>query len=175
MRWLRSWPAVVPAGRAHVDDELPRLVLADYDYTPLGQVDDDVLLLEWDMHLDPQGMTRFAAHAAAEPGRVHVAPYLLAAHRATPTWAHRRLAGSPAGEHECDLFGFGATYLPRHLVERFLAAPAPERGRDPRLPPEAPYHDVRFTDQTFSIWHAFRGGAPRPRLWWDVRPDHLHR
>lgn len=47
MRWLRSWPARQPYGRPHVVDRLERLVIDDYDYTPLGEIDDDAIIIEW--------------------------------------------------------------------------------------------------------------------------------
>lgn len=182
MRWLRSWPAQVPTGRAHVVDQLPRLVISGYDYGALASVDDDVLLLEWDMACSIEDQATFEDHAAAEPARVQVAPYRLYTDRPDPVWAHRVLTGDgpkdeawiTEGRTECDLPGFGMIYLPRAVVAAFLAAPASARGRDPRLDPGRSSADARFTCQTFGIWHAFRWDGPPIRVWWDIRPIHLH-
>ena len=184
MRWLRSWPANPPAGRAHVVDDMERLVIDNYDYTPLGSIDDDVCLLEWDMALSPGDMQSFALHAIESRNSVQVAPYPL--YHVAPfrsmgggVWAHRRVwrhseTWVETGTPDCDYAAFGCIYLPRDAVRAFLASEAPARGRDPRLPADAEYSDRRFTDQTFSVWHhwhAKRGPIP---VHWDVRPVHLH-
>lgn len=179
MRWLRSWPANPPAGRAHVVDDMERLVIDDYDYTPLGSIDDDVCLLEWDMAIDRQQMTLFEGYAVQTPDRVIVAPYKLYNPGDRPHNAHRTMLGMRGErwisdmEPQCDLFALGLAYLPRQLVREFLASPAPERGRDPRLPAEFDYADRRFTDQTFAMWH-YRVYARRVDVIWSVRPVHLH-
>lgn len=187
MRWVRSWPAGdVPPGRAHVVDELPRLVIADYDYTPLGALDDDVCLIEWDMALSLEDRLAFERSVSIAPAHVLVAPYRLYL-LGQPVWAHRRVFSNyrtrwvMTGETHCELFSFGLIYLPRALVRAFLAAPAPERGRWPDVKP-GDYTDSRFTDQTFSTWHLFRSSkehyhellAPRVRIAWHVNPVHLH-
>lgn len=182
MRRLRSWPAgELPAGRAHVVDDLERLVIADYDYSPLGEVDDDVLLLEWDVAVDPYDLNLFEARALAAPDRVRVLAYRLHAHRPGWVWAHRRIRRDGQGERfvnradlTCHLPAWGCIYLPRALVRAFLAAPAPARGRDPRLPPQAPYDDVRLTDQTFGIWHHFHQAGPPVPIDWALSAVHLH-
>ena len=179
MRWIRSWPAVIPAGRAYVQDDLERLVLADYDYTPLGAIDDDVIVLEWDMAVSHEDRLAFEAICRDAPAQVHVAPYRLYLRYRAPCWAHRRVnaAGVEAwvdeGEAVCDYFSFGLTYLPHALIDQFLAAPAPERGRPPFLPLNR-LTDCRFHDQTFSVWHRWHGPQTRVPIAWDVRPVHLH-
>lgn len=182
MRWLRSWPAVIPPHRAHVVDDLERLVIADYDYTPLGAIDDDVVLIEWDMALAPDDMEQFDRAAKYYHENPLVAPYKLYYvsnnGRDRPVWAHRKLteAGEDwirAWDNFADYVGFGLIYLPRRVVRAFLDAPAPERGA-PLVAPGG-YTDCRFHDQTFSMWyrHRYSGGGPI-RVEWDIWPVHLH-
>ena len=184
MRWLRSFPASPPAGRAYVQDDLPRLVNDQYDYSGLGELDDDVLLLEWDIAASREDRERFAQHASDRPGEVLVAPHTLYHVAPGISLAHRVLIGPNYGDErwitpwdmECDYFAFGMIYLPRDLIRGFLATPAPARGRSPYLPPDEtryPYTDCRFIDQTFSVWHR-HSMARRTRIDWSVFPVHLH-
>lgn len=175
----------MPPHRPYVVDELERLHTFDYDYTPLGQwfsanpAEAGVCLIEWDIALEPIQYALFAGMALSRPEEPLVAPHYL--HHVEPgrsVWAHRRLTATGERwiqyqETLCDYFAFGLIYLPRPLVVEFLAAPAPERGR----PPVAPggYEDVRFTDQTFSVWYRHRCSTGGPvHVEWSVQPVHLH-
>ena len=186
MRWMRSWPAAIPPNRAYVVDELPRLVIDNYDYTPLGDIDDDVCVLEWDMALAEDERAKFDEHVTYSPGFVAVAPYKLyhvqdTAYSTRPVMAHRVITDFGRGwdwiryyDQFCDYFGFGMIYLPRDVVREFLAAPAPERGA-PLVTPGG-YTDCRFHDQTFSMWyrHRYKGGGTKTRVVWECQPVHLH-
>src|SRR6266705_1341970 len=77
MRLIRSWPAKPPAGRACVQDGMERLVMDGYDYRCIEAIDDDVLLLEWDIAIGEHELVRFAERARQAPDRVLVAPYPL--------------------------------------------------------------------------------------------------
>lgn len=165
MRALRSWPQTVPTGgRNYVVDTLPKLVLDGYDYAPLLQVAEDVLLLEWDVAVAREDLDCFIRQALADPGRVLVAPYRLYITTVhghplkQPVWAHRRTDGShvQTGEPTCAYFGFGMAYLPRALIERFGMA-----------------WSGHFSDGSFSGWHR-REVTDRVPICWDVRPVHLH-
>lgn len=174
MKLLRSWPAVVPPGRAHVVDGIDRLVMAGYDYTVLGDVDDDVLLLEWDIAVSQEELRAFAARAAADPGRVLAAPYRLYPggsirdpNRTKPVWSAWRYAvdqrtGGVVEVEPCaptaHVVGLGMTYLPRDLIRRYLAERQPDWG---------------FSDIAFSGWH-HREVTPDIPLDWQARPVHLH-
>jgi hypothetical protein len=166
VKLLRSWPAKIPAGRSFVVDAMPKLVLDGYDYAPLAEVDDDVLLLEWDIAVDRDGLERFILAVQDDPGRVLVAPYRLYVSTLhshplpRPRWVHRRGDGTHVeeGEPVCGLFGFGMTYFPRGLARRFLAERPPGRV---------------FSDADFSQWHHRQVAAEVPIIW-DVRPMHLH-
>lgn len=184
MRTIRSWPLNAPPDRVGVDDDIERLTINDYDYTPLQDIDEDVLLVEWDIQVDPAALAAFAATCAAEPERVRVAPFRLYTVAPEPVCAHRVVTDDETGaerwlhegEEYADYFAFGLTYLPRAIVRAFLDAPAPARGRSPFLLPQQGYSDCRFTDQTFSMWHRWHLGAPcvPVPVDWTVRVEHLH-
>jgi hypothetical protein len=165
MKVLRSWPAMIPAAdRGYVVDLLPKLVLTGYDYGPLAEVDDDAVVLEWDVAVGREDLDAFVACATADPGRVIVAPYRLYVSTVhayvfpRPVWAHRRADGThiDTGEASCALFGFGMVYLPHALIRAYRAA--------------CPGH---FSDGSFSGWHLRTVGTPVP-ICWDVHPVHLH-
>jgi hypothetical protein len=164
MRWIRTFPASIPDGRSYVTDTLDRAYMNDYNYVPVfEQFTDDTVITEWDLAFGPETMAAFTAHIAADPGRVHVAPYRLYP-RSTglpePVWAHRHAAGGvrwvSEGDPECDWFSFGLAYLPLVIVRAYLAT-RPER----------------TGDSLFSRWHHETAGARVP-VHWDVRPVHLH-
>jgi len=157
-----------------VVDGVERLVMTGYDYAVLGDVDDDVLLLEWDIAVGEEELRAFAARAADEPGRVLAATYRLYPggslrdpNRTTPAWSAWRYKvdqhnggvvevepGAPAAH----VVGLGMTYLPRNLIRRYLAERQPDWG---------------FSDIAFSGWH-HRCVTPEIALDWQARPVHLH-
>lgn len=173
MKLVRSWPAVIPEGRSYIVDDIPKLVMSDYDYRCLLDLDDDVVLIEWDIAVGGQDLETFMARAAANPNQVRVAPYLLypksTSSRHGPFYVHRSNGyGSGARRYvtgpeqaTCDMFGFGLVYLPRALMVEFVA----------QLPA-----NKKFTDTTFSYWHRRR--APRELrdvpIDWDIVCVHLH-
>lgn len=171
MKLIRSWPASVPAGRAHVVDTVERLVIEQFGYQSLDQVEDDVLLIEWDIAIDREGLQRFAECARGDQHRVLVAPYrLYYPELPEPVWAHRLWGGEPVGQHHpvgctqvteddknCNLFGLGMAYLPREIIRAVVdAKPA-----------------SRIGDTELSMWH-YRNVATDVPICWDVRPVHLH-
>ena len=180
MLLLRSFPATIPPHRAYVVDELPRFTQSDYDYTGLADLGADICLIEWDIAVAREQLERFMTHAAARPRDVLVAPHRLyhVAHD-EPVWAHRVVDADGSerwlrsGELEADYVAFGLIYLPQTLIQAFVSAPAPERGRSPFLPAACGYTDCRFIDQTFSVWHRHALGR-RVAVDWTVRPVHLH-
>ena len=182
MRWIRSFPDVLLPNRAYVVDDLPRLITSNYDYTPLGPIDDDVCLIEWDIALEPAQVVTFEYGIRKyQYNRPVVAAHRLYHVADQPVWAHRTVDPRNGlerwieeGEPFCDYFAFGLIYLPREIVRAFLEAPAPARGTSPWIG-NGVYLDERFTDQTFSVWyrHHYIHTRPVPVLW-DVRPVHLH-
>jgi hypothetical protein len=173
MRLVRSWPVRIPEGRAHVVDEIERLVIDNHHYGPLAAIDGDILLLEWDVAVGQEDLRHFARHALQDPARVLVAPYRIYADTyglPADIWAHRRWDGTGAGtvtpvgatgvstgDPTCNLFALGMAYLPRSLVRRFCADG----------------WSTHFGDKEFSMWHYQRVNREVP-ICWDVRPVHLN-
>jgi hypothetical protein len=166
---VRSWPEHVPPDRCYVVDTLPRFVMRDYDYRGLGDLDDDVLLIEWDMAIGSEDLGRFVELIHQDPSRVLVAPYRVYQQTShpellpRPVWVHRRYnEGEQSMRHvdeddpTCHLWGLGVTYLPRRVIHDFLVA--------------WPGH---FNDAAVSGWH-YRNVEQETRVAWDVRPVHLH-
>lgn len=182
MRWLRSYPSfwAVQSTRPciYMDTHAERILIDDYDYTPLGEIDDDILLIEWDIAASKEMLADFQGYAGLQPDLVHVAAHRLYHIAPNPVWAHRWYDGETGQEGWvrdsrpfADLFAFGMIYLPKRLIQQFLAAPAPERGRPPHVKAGS-YSDSRFTDQTFSMWHYKQHLVAM--LHWDIQPVHLH-
>lgn len=170
MKVVRSWPEVIPPNRCYVVDTLPKLVMKDYDYRLLGDLDDDVVLIEWDMAVHPEEFDTFLDIARSNPQDVVVAPYKVytPTSRAEdlpggPKWVMRRYNDNeqsarwctPEDTH-CHLFALGLTYLPKEIVRAFLDA--------------WPGH---FNDTAFSGWH-YKNVKQEVPIAWDVRPVHLH-
>lgn len=174
MKLLRSWPTTVPAGRSYVVDDIPKLVMDGYDYRCLRHVDDDLVLIEWDIAAGGEQLETFMARAAAAPNQVRVAPYLLypASTRAQhPFYVHsvrgpgaKRYVTGPDDEW-CHMAGFGLIYLPRDLVLGFL---------DNLTLPQNRHR--KFSDTTFSYWHWRHVDRNRRQIPidWDCHAVHLH-
>lgn len=169
VRLIRTWPRVVPDGRlGYVVDDMQRLVVRGYDARALVDLDDDVLVLEWDIAASKEDLATFARAAMQTPGRVRVAPYRLYP-EVNPglreaIWAHRREPGNvpvTLADATCHRFGFGMVYLPRQLLAAFA---------DDWL---AANPLGNLTDETFSGWH-YRTQDPEVPITWEVRPVHLH-
>jgi len=171
VRLIRSWPLHVPDGRHYVVDDIERLVIDNCDYNTLGDIDDDVLLLEWDIAVSREDLVTFAAQAQADPSRVLVGPYrIYYPTLPEPIWAHRHWGGEPkgmvgpvgtepvsTGDPHCNLFGLGMIYLPRKAIRGFLRTKFANH----------------FGDLEFSMYHYANLSQDVP-ICWDVRPVHLH-
>lgn len=170
MKLVRSWPAEIPQGRAYVVDDIDKMIMAKYDYRGLADLDDDVVLIEWDIAVGGEQLERFMARAKADPTQTRVAPYLLypkSTNRPAPFYCHRvrepgtkRWVTGPEDTH-CQMFGFGLVYIPRELILKFMETLRPEH---------------MFSDTTFSRWHmrwapAVNRNVP---IDWDAHCVHLH-
>jgi hypothetical protein len=175
VKLLRSWPAQMPPGpvRGHVVDAAPHLDITGHAYGRLADVDDDVLLLEWDVAVDRPALLEFAQRAAARPDAVLTAPYLLYNQgQEKPFWSVRLWDGPGAaigralqpGEDKCNLFALGMTYLPRDVIRGFTAAVAGARSRG---------HEWGWSDVNLSFWH-YQNVDRWVDVAWDLRPVHLH-
>lgn len=169
MRLLRSWPRRVPEGRNYVNDTIERLVIDNHKYEALENVDDDVLLLEWDIAVGQEELAAFAERARREPDRVLVAPYRLyvtsfkSLPLPKPVWVHRYADGRHVETDApfCHWFGLGMTYLPKALVRGYLEAMRANNWAG------------GFDDTGFSAWH-WRTQQVEVPITWDIRPVHLH-
>jgi len=173
VRLLRSWPAQVPEGRSYVVDGIERLTISNHHYGPLASIDEDVLLIEWDIAVGQEDLRQFAHHARREPARVLVAPYRIYAdtyNLPADIWAHRHWNGDGMGTvvprgalpvrdgaPTCNLFGLGMVWLPQAVLRGFFAA---SQGSN-------------FGDKEFSMWHYERVAREVP-IAWEVRPGHLN-
>lgn len=175
MQVLRSWPARIPPDRGYVVDNIDRIVIDNYDYSEaLANVEDDILLLEWDIAVDRDALLRFGQRAQLHPDRVAVAPYRIYAeayHIPEDIWAHRHWGGEGAGtmcprgriqpvatgDPTCNLFGLGMVYLPRDIIRGYI-----DDG-----------YARHMGDVEFSMWH-YQKIRQEVHILWDVHPVHLH-
>lgn len=171
MKFIRSWPESVPDNRSYVVDPIQRFVMTDYSYRGLADLNDDVLLIEWDLAVGKEDLESFVAQAHAEPERVLVAPYRI--YQVTgsdeefprPFWVHRRYVDETEmtmrfvqpDDPTCHLWGLGLTYLPRAVIHGFVTD----------------YPGETLSDAAISGWH-HRRYEQETRIAWDVRPVHLH-
>lgn len=169
MKLIRSWPKTIPEGRAYVVDGIERLVMSGFDYRCLADVDDDVVLIEWDIAIGGGELAEFMRRAADNPEQVRVSPYLLypPSTGGKGTWyCHRvrapgnvRWVTGPE-DQVCHLFGFGLIYMPRVHLLQFMETLKPKD---------------RFTDTTFSYWHnRHRRPYRAVPIDWDLPATHLH-
>ena len=169
MKFVRSWPEKIPPQRCYVEDTLPRIVTPNYDYRCLGEMNDDILLIEWDIAVDRIELEQFIERARSTPDDVLVAPYRIytptarAENLPKPIWVQRRYSEDESTmrfvddyEPTCHLFGLGLVYLPNAIIQAFLD--------------DWPGH---FNDAAFSGWH-YRNVKKEVPIMWDVRPVHLH-
>lgn len=140
--------------------------MAGYDYRPLlEQVDDDVLIVEWDIAVGAEHFAAMADLIHSTPDRVIPAPYrvYMLPRDPGPHWVMRRFddAGKPRwvsdSDESCHLFGFGMTYIPRDIWRAHVA------GR----------RYGRIDDNNFSRWH-HANVRPEVPIPWDIQPVHLH-
>jgi hypothetical protein len=150
---------------------MERLVMDGYDYHVLEDVDDDVLLLEWDIAIGEHELVRFAERARQAPDQVLVAPYPL--YRSTISLAELGRSVYPfrlynegnysmrwctPADETCHMFGFGVVYLPRLLIKGYLADDYPGL----------------FNDVAFSGWHYRNAEHREVPIAWDCPAVHLN-
>ena len=77
MKLVRSWPLDVPPNHPYIYDNCERVILTRKylpDYTPLADVGDDLLHLDWDVAVGRHELRAFAKKCEAEPDKVRVGP-----------------------------------------------------------------------------------------------------
>lgn len=165
LQWWRSWPADPPAGRARIEDGLPRLVTNGPDYSTVTvhqewpTAEPGFGMLEWDVALAAPDRAVFAAAALEHPGRVLVADYPIYPVGGPPAGTCRDVGGRPLGADAtlAALFSTGCIYFPQPVLAHWW------QERDLTDP---------FTDRTFALWHHAHYGPVR--VCRDVHPQHLH-
>lgn len=166
MRLVRAWPQQLRADRARVEDHAERTTVDDYNYGKLAELDDDVLLLDWDIAVHREDVEAFASRARTAPTSVLVAPYTIYPDTRPGLrhgmWPMRRFEGTSlryveTGEPTCHLFGFGMTYLPSPLIKGFVES-------NPAL---------NLDDTNFAQWH-YLNVTREVSITWDIRPVHLN-
>lgn len=171
IRWLRAMPSyqlwsAKLRGRPFIWDQLPRAQVDGYDYRPaFDQLPRGGVIVDWDIAVSAEQRDAFNDLISRHPRRVIAAPYKLYP-RSTSlpavVWAHRRADGPGRWrwvddtDADCDLAGFGCTYIPAELIGRARQEIAGKIG-----------------DDTFSLWH-FNAGLGPMIIAWDIRPIHLH-
>jgi hypothetical protein len=60
-----------------VDDLIERLVITNHDYARLRELEDDIVLLEWDVAVGREELRDFMIRARTFPNDVLVAPYRI--------------------------------------------------------------------------------------------------
>lgn len=183
MKWVRSFPRIIPANRNYVVDDLDRFYMDNYDYSGLSSYADDILLIEWDIVVTPEAIQSIKDWVQCDIDKVQVWPYLL---YPTPengltrtVYAHRKIVepivDNPPETHPitffdpvADYFGFGCIFLPKSILEAFEQADPKTRG--------LPAIDERFTDQTFSFWlrHNQHEFPEKAMVHWDNELAHLN-
>lgn len=173
MNIIRAVPKKIPKDRNYVVDSLDRVEIQNYDMHFLTEMNDDVILLEWDIAVGQHDLYNFIAHCRDTPNVVHVAPYILypvSLHELTaPAWAHRhmiqemplQLGWVDYGDPVCDIFSTGMVYIPKEICKRL--------GESDDLVT----WENNINDSKFAFWHYYKIGKKVP-IHWDVRPVHLH-
>jgi hypothetical protein len=164
MKVYRSWPKNPPHSRNHVEDNIPRIYIDNYDLldSPDDLPDNGFILLEWDIAVSPEDLEAFWHHARSVSTRVLVAPYRLypvSTGLEHPVWAHR-VADDPErwieySERWCDYFSLGMVYLPPGVISRYART------------------NQRMTDTMFASWYR-KTYDVQTYVDWSVHPVHLH-
>jgi len=143
----------------------------EFDYRRLVDLNDDVVLIEWDIAVGAEQLELFMARAAAEPDRVRVAPYLLYrggkrdGQKQRPFYCHRireqgmRTWVKGPEDTYCHMFGFGLIYLPGAIIRAFVEQMEPTS---------------HFGDTEFSRWHMRNVQPNRVPIEWSCHCVHLH-
>lgn len=154
-------------------DGLDLVLVDNYDMRFLQDLDDDVILLEWDIAVAQHDLVNFIAHARMAPHLIHVAPYVLYPESldeiVAPVWAHRHMLNEMPlqmkwidyGDSCCDIFSTGMIYLPGNIIQ--------DLSKSDNL---ITWHN-NITDSKLAFWyhHTYKQKVP---VHWDCRPIHLH-
>lgn len=180
MRLVRSWPLKPPDDHPRIFDNCDRVYIPTIDYSPLADLDDDLIHLDWDVAAGQHELRAFAERCLDEPERVRTAPTMSYNTRQrrwqkgseTPsTWmvwhfndGTRTLLEE--GEPTCDLCAFGLIYLPSWTLKGFVKAlnEYPEKWGRSR----------HFGDINFCHWYRTVTAGQGIAVEWDINPVHMN-
>ena len=173
MHLLRLMPAQIPTDRNYIVDSIDPYYMYNYDMRSLADINNDLILLEWDIAVAEHDLHNFICHVRDSPNQVHVAPYVLYPESLdelmTPVWAHRhmiremplQLKWIEYGDSVCDIFSTGMIYIPLDILKRISDS-------DNLIT----WHN-NINDSKLAFWHHHEIDKKVP-VHWDVRPVHLH-
>lgn len=172
MKLIRAVPEKIPDNRNYVVDQLDTFPMSNYDMHFLKELNDDVILLEWDIAVAHHDLVNFIIHARNAPNLVQVAPYILyptSTDLPDTVWAHRTMVREiplqldwiDYGQPVCDLFSTGMIYLPKHIIDLSTEADS-----------LITWHD-NLNDSKLAFWYYYHIKKKVP-VHWDIRPIHLH-
>jgi hypothetical protein len=166
MKIVRSWPRNPPPWHPLIEDDCERVYIPGIDYSPLLDLDDDLIHLDWDVAVGRNELKRFADKCKAEPEIVRTAPYTTYKSRQylNHPWRggkdqftvwHYSLGGQKVellqGELNCNLTGFGLIYLPKLAFAGYMAD---KPDGEPAM------------DTPFCLWYLENTGRDIPVEWW---------
>jgi len=164
----------MPEGRAYVATSPGRsssraafrqlLTYGDGEYNQAFRfLFEPVVLVHWDLALEPDDVEAFERAIAQSPDEVHVAPFRLwpfSTGLDRPVWAHRHadLSWIRDGDERAELVSFGCIYLPKRALEVARSC-------------DIWCASVEHVEETISFSRAWGAGG---RVCWDCRPKHLN-
>lgn len=175
MRLVRSWPEDMTGLEEHprVIDNCERFYMPSIDYSRLLDLDDSVLLLEWDVVVGKDELRAFAKKCLAEPDEVRVAPTRQYSTRQwrdqkrfnfNEEWfVYKRMnigrKSLEYGEPFCNEFAFGLIYLPYWTIKGFM---------DQKVP------GTQFRDREFVMWFNKATNFHPVPVEWDTNAIHMN-
>jgi hypothetical protein len=170
---LRAMPKRIPEGRNYVVDQIEQVFIDNYDMRFLTELDDDLILIEWDIAAAMHDLHNMIVHCRQAPTQIHVAPYPLYPvsldELMAPVWAHRhmiqvmpqQLEWIDYGDTVCDIFSTGMVYFPLEVLQRLKESD------------ELITWHSNIDDSKIAFWY-YSTFKKKVAVHWDVRPIHLH-
>jgi hypothetical protein len=180
MRLVRSWPLNPPEGHPQIIDDCERVYIETVDYTPLGDLGENFIHLDWDVAVNRDALRAFADKCEKEPNRIRVAPtmnWVTRQYRANQNassadqWLVWKLTlegkrNLEPGEPFCDMFAFGMVYFPIAIFQKYLAADTSAGNSHP---------DINFCEWRYNTYYGgIRKNPPGVPVEWDTHAVHLN-
>jgi hypothetical protein len=177
MKLIRSWPQQPPTKNHHpyVVDNCNRVCIPTIDYSPLLDVGDDLIHLDWDVAVGKHEIQAFAKKCLAEPEDIRVAPVMMYGSRfykddglSPGRWQDKYMecVQMPVGKRPvqpgdpyCNYFSFSLIYFPYWTLKGFV---------DSLRPGE------QFRDGNFNEWYGRTTNWRPVPLEWDAHVVHTN-